>query len=431
MRSSVGRPSTPLGADLPKSQRSLVYKFERFGPGIMLAGTVALAASFVSEHLGGPVMLYALLIGIAFNFLSSDTNCSPGVEFSAKTILRVGVALLGVRITFGEAVALGLPTVSLVLTGVAFTLITGWLVGRSFGLRTDHALLSAGAVAICGASAALAISAVLPRHKTADKQAIMTVVGVTALSTLAMVVYPVIAQTIGLGDEAAGIFIGATIHDVAQVVGAGYMISDQAGETAAIVKLMRVACLVPVVMILGVMFYRQEKSGKPSSVVKHTFPGFLLVFVTLMVANSLGAIPANLAEAGGELSRWSLIVAISALGIKTSLRDVFCVGFTPKAVMTLQTRCLAAFIVGGLPFIPSRSCCSPKLGGYACWGCALQHRFFTLNHVDAVLLCFYAAFLAITVSHLSPAALKARVSVRKNDQNSLMPYVALHKIAPI
>ena len=326
--------------------------WERYGPGLLLTGTIALAASFVSEHLGGPVMLYALLFGIAFHFLSTDKACAPGVMFSAKSVLRFGVALLGVRITLGEVAALGMPTVSLIVLGVAFTLLSGWAIGRALGLRSDHAILSAGAVAICGASAALAISTVLPRHANAERQTIMTVVGVTALSTVAMVLYPILAQSLGLSDKAAGIFIGATIHDVAQVVGAGYMISDEAGETAAIVKLMRVACLVPVVIGIGLLFSRQAKEAGEADDTSSVplLPTFLVAFVLIMVANSIGLIPAPVAEFGSQVSRWALIMAVAALGVKTSLKEVFSMGAAPITVLSAQTVALAVFALIGLTF---------------------------------------------------------------------------------
>ncbi|MEM9879473.1 MAG: putative sulfate exporter family transporter [Pseudomonadota bacterium] len=312
-------------------------------PGTMLAVMVACSASYVAGRLGGPVMLYALLFGMVFNFLAADRVCAPGIAFSAKTILRIGVALLGVRITISDVADLGLPTVALVVAGVAFTILGGAAIGRLFNLKADHAVLSAGAVAICGASAALAISSVLPQHRDSERNLCLTVVAVTTLSTIAMVLYPAIAQGLGLSDTAAGIFIGVTIHDVAQVVGAGYMISDTAGETAAITKLMRVACLVPAVVLIGFAFRKQCAATGASDKRPSLLPLFLVGFIALMVVNSFGILPAMVTQSLSEASRWCLLIAVSALGVKTSMKEFIAVGPNPIAVLVAQTLALAVF----------------------------------------------------------------------------------------
>ena len=319
----------------------------RLAPGLFLTALIAMASAFIAGHHGGPVMLYALLFGMAFNFLAGNEKCAAGITFSSRTLLRISVALLGVRITLGDVAVLGPMTVLLIIGGVVFTIGAGWAVGRAFGLRSDHAVLSAGSVAICGASAALAIAAVLPRHENAERNTILTVVGVTTLSTAAMVLYPLITETLGFDDRAAGIFLGATIHDVAQVIGAGYMISDTAGETAAVVKLMRVACLVPAVMAIALVFRRDGRVGTDSDMARPVktpvLPAFLVGFVILVLANSTGMIPAIIADSMGAGSRWGLLIAVSALGIKTSLKDIFTVGFNPVAVLLIQTVLLAVF----------------------------------------------------------------------------------------
>lgn len=322
-------------------------KARALAPGVFLAATIAFASRFVSERYGGPVMLYALLFGIAFNFLGDDDRCKAGIVFASKTVLRIGVALLGARITLGEVAALGAPTVILVVSGVFITITVGSAIGRILRLTPDHAVLSAGAVAICGASAALAISSVLPQTKNSERNTILTVVGVTTLSTLAMVIYPMIARVFDFTDVQAGIFLGATIHDVAQVIGAGYMISDVAGETAAIVKLMRVACLVPAVMVIALLFRARADRGSVA-VKTPLLPVFLIGFVILMLFNSVGFVPDRLADMLGGASSWCLLGAVAALGVKTSLKDIVAVGPRPVAMMALQTLMLAAFATTGL-----------------------------------------------------------------------------------
>ncbi len=233
-------------------------------PGLLVAALIALAVRFLSDHLGGPVMLYALLVGMAFHFLADDARFLPGLRVASRHVLRLGVALLGLRITTADVAALGWAVIGLVLTGVAVTILAGWGIGKACGLRNSHAVLSAGAVAICGASAALAIASVLPKHEHHERNTILTVAAVTALSTVVMVIYPVFVSWLGYDDTTAGIFLGATIHDVAQVVGAGYIVSVETGDTSTLIKLVRVACLVPVVIAISLARARQPACDKPA-----------------------------------------------------------------------------------------------------------------------------------------------------------------------
>jgi len=314
-------------------------------PGLTLSATIALAASYLSEHYGGPAMLFALLLGIAFNYLAESTTTGPGIRFSSRNILRIGVALLGARITWGEVENLGLETVGMVVGGVVITLVIGTIIARMLKLPRDFAILSAGAVAICGASAALAISSVLAHNDESERNTITTVIGVTTLSTLAMMVYPLLATWLGFDDKAAGIFIGATIHDVAQVVGAGYTISTEAGDTSTIVKLLRVSCLLPAVVAIGIATRRSRTTSTQSVPL---LPMFLVAFVVLVAVNSFGFIGPDFAATLGTISRWCLLCAVSALGIRTSIGSLAVVGPRPLIAMVLQTVLLAAFVITAL-----------------------------------------------------------------------------------
>lgn len=317
-------------------------------PGLLLSATIALAVRFVSDRLGGPAMLYALLFGMAFNFLTEDERFARGIRFASRNILRIGVAMLGLRITTGEVIELGWPVVALIVVSVVATILIGGLIGRVFGLKGDQSILSAGAVAICGASAALAIASVLPSHKDHERNMILTVAGVTTLSTLAMVFYPVFVTYLGYDNATAGIFLGATIHDVAQVVGAGYMISDQTGEISTLVKLIRVACLVPVVITISLVMHRRRSADSKS---EPLLPWFLVAFVALVIVNSLGWISADAQTMLTPISSWCLLTAVAALGVKTSLKALADVGPAPIGVMLIQTVFLAGFVIGGIALI--------------------------------------------------------------------------------
>lgn len=298
--------------------------------GLFLAATIALASSFISEHYGAPAMLFALLIGMAFNFMATDPRAEPGIAFSSKTLLRLGVALLGLRLTFADVAQLGWTPVIGVVCLLVLTLGLGVAIARGFGRPMGFGLLTGGAVAICGASAALAIASVLPKRHIREEDVLFTVVGVTALSTVAMVLYPVVFGALGLTELEIGYLIGATIHDVAQVVGAGYSVSETAGDIATFTKLQRVA-LLPVVLIIVALCYRREAGGGVG------LPWFVVVFTILMLFRNLVPLPEPLLAAVNEISRILLLTAIAALGVKTSLAQIFASGQAGFAIIGSQT----------------------------------------------------------------------------------------------
>jgi uncharacterized integral membrane protein (TIGR00698 family) len=310
-------------------------------PGVLACAVVAAAATFLSQHYGAPVMLFALLLGTAMNFLADEGGpCKAGIEFSARTLLRLGVALLGLRITTAQIADLGVGPVALVVIAVALTIVVSMLAARLLGFNMLFGLLSGGAVAICGASAALALAAALPAHPQKERATLFTVVSVSALSTLAMIVYPMIAQALGLDARAAGIFLGATIHDVAQVVGAGYAMSQQTGDIATFVKLLRVAMLLPVIMV-AVLLSRRQAGGVGSGPRPPLLPWFAAAFALLVLINSLDVLPKAVTVFGNDASRGLLVAAIAAIGMKTRLKDLVSVGFKPVALVLGETVFLA------------------------------------------------------------------------------------------
>ena len=323
-------------------------------PGAALCCVIAMAATLVSTLHGGPQFLYALFFGVAFHYLSHDATTRPGIEFCSRTVLRLGVGLLGARITASQIAGLGWSTAAIVIAAVVTTLLCGMLLGRRLGMNRAQAVLSGGSVAICGASAALAISAVLPRNKDSERFTLMVVVTVTVLSTLAMVAYPLIAKVLHLPPELAGLFLGGTIHDVAQVVGAGYMLNHETGDYATIVKLFRVSMLVVVVVVVSSMFKKErEQSQDGTTAVKQALaPWFLWVFVALVALNSTGGVPVAVQEGLIHVSRICLVVAISALGIKTSFRQLALAGWKPFALLLVETLWMAAFVLAAIYLRP-------------------------------------------------------------------------------
>jgi uncharacterized integral membrane protein (TIGR00698 family) len=203
--------------------------------------------------------------------------------------------------------------------------------------------LSGGATAICGGSAALALVAALPSHPQKERALMFTVVGVAMLSTLAMMVYPLLAKAIGLDARLAGVFLGASIHDIPQAVGAGYGMSKETGDIATLVKLARVAMLMPVIL-LTVLLTRSRGAaaqGQRTSLL----PWFIVAFALLVAVNSSGWLPPALVESGSSLSRGCLVAAIAAIGMKTQLREFVNVGLKPILLMVGETIFLAALVL--------------------------------------------------------------------------------------
>lgn len=336
-------PTTPSRLLSAIPQGALVHAVY---PGVLVAVTIALASDWLSQHYGAPVMLFALLFGMAFHFLHEEGRCVAGIEFSSRTILRIGVALLGARITASQIVDLGFFPVATVMIAVASTILLGMVAGKWLGLDRIFGVLTGGAVAICGASAALALASVLPRGKGGDRDTILTVVGVTALSTIAMILYPLLVPALGLSHAQAGVFLGGTIHDVAQVVGAGYTVSPETGDVATFVKLFRVAMLLPVVLIISLIVARNATTPRKSRA--PLIPLFLIGFVMLVAINSTGVLPRSVIEATTDVSRWCLITAIAALGMKTSFKDLVAVGWRPVGLMVVETAWIAALVLAAV-----------------------------------------------------------------------------------
>lgn len=319
--------------------------------GFLVSAIVAAAAQFLSEHYGAPAMLMALLLGIAFHFLVEENtgSCQAGVDFTARTVLRIGVALLGARISVELMVGLGPQLIAVVGLGVVLTILFGLLGARILGRGWRFGLLTGGSVAICGASAAMAIAAVLPKNEQSERNLIFTVLSVTVLSTIAMIAYPILTETFAFNDEVAGVFLGGTIHDVAQVVGAGFSVSDQAGEVATMVKLIRVALLAPVVLIISLAVRRMaEESGAEGGKRPPILPTFVIGFLIFATLNSLHLIPGVVVEAMSSLSRWALLISIAAVGMKTSLKRILDVGGQAIALIVAETVFIAAFVLAGV-----------------------------------------------------------------------------------
>ncbi len=340
----------------PKSA-DFVAVARRLAPGIALsAGTALVAvlaepliAKAVAGATGSPVsvpaMVIALILGIALHRFALRARFLPGMAFCVKKVLRWAVALLGLKIAVSDVTGLGAPTALVVVAAMVLTIVAGVLLARAFGRNDAYGALAGSATAVCGASAALATASVLPDYKGRDADTAFVVVAVNALSTLAMVIYPALCLALGFDERLTGVMLGATIHDVAQVVGAGYAVSDLAGNTSVVVKLFRVFLLLPVVVGIGWWFAARGGGTDKAAV---PVPIFALVFLALVIVNSFGIVPAPIKGALIEASRWGLLIAIGALGLGTSVTAMARLGWQHVAIVTGTTIVVLVVATAGL-----------------------------------------------------------------------------------
>ncbi|RJF94298.1 putative sulfate exporter family transporter [Sphingomonas cavernae] len=326
--------SLPQGADLygdlePAPRVTPVH----YLPGLGVAVLATLAAGYLSDHYGAPLTLMALLIGLSLNFLSADARLAPGLAFASRTLLRLGIVLVGLRVTIAQVADLGPWALVALLLIVAATIGAGVVAARTLGLGAAFGTLAGGAVAICGASAALALAAVLGERRASQAQLTLVLVIVSALSSFAMFLYPIVAHLMRLDDTGAGFLIGASIHDVAQALGAGYSFSPGAGETAAIVKLARVALLAPV-LALAALYFPTEGAKRTAY---FRLPWFVIGFFALAALNSAITIPAMVGDIAQQTASAMLACAVAATGMRSPMNTLLDSGPRPMLAVVIPT----------------------------------------------------------------------------------------------
>ncbi len=310
-------------------------------PGVFFCLLVVLASSYMSEHYGSSKILGALLLGMAFNSISGYREFTAGIEFCAKTMLRIGIVLLGARITFSQISELGMRPLWIGGCVVVATLLFSLVAARQLKMDRTAGLIAGAAVGICGVSAAMAVASVLQEksaNKLVDGHLLCTLVGITGISTVCMIVYPGLLLMLGLDSYQMGLFLGASIHDVAQVFGAGQMISPEVAELATYTKMLRVAMLIPVVMVLAIMCRTRDASERNFHKI---IPPFLLAFIAFVVVANTGALSAPAIATVNELSQFCLWLSMAALGAKTNLVEMWRMGKSPFLLLLLNTIFLA------------------------------------------------------------------------------------------
>jgi uncharacterized integral membrane protein (TIGR00698 family) len=312
-------------------------------PGLAICVIACLAAAFLSGQYGAPIILMGLLIGLALNFVATDPRTHPGLDFAARTCLRIGIVLLGTQVTLMQIGALGPVPFAALLVVMACAVGAALLAARLAGLSNAAGALAGGSTAICGASAALALYGVIGRKRLNQAQFTLTLVGISLASALAMSLYPPLASLLELNDRQAGFLIGASIHDVAQAIGGGFAVSNTAGEYAAIVKLTRVALLAPLVLLASILMGAEggEAGQQRRSIVSRlAVPWFILGFLGVVCIVSVVALPAPATAAALTASKALLLLAVTATAMRTRVDLIMRMGWRaalPVAAATIAS----------------------------------------------------------------------------------------------
>ena len=314
-------------------------------PGLALAAGIA-ALSFALRQLPGlgnfSPMILAILLGISFhNLIGTPARVRPGVTFAMRRILRLAIVLLGLQLTVQEIVQVGAIGVTVIAASLVATFTATKWFGRLLGVEPKLAELIAGGTSICGASAVIAVNTVTQAH---DEDVAYAVACVTIFGSIAMFLYPLLPGLLHLAPRAYGLWSGASIHEIAQVVAAAFQEGKQAGAYGTIAKLTRVAMLAPVVIALGLL--KARKRGHRGTRGKAPLPYFVLGFVALVIVNSLIVVPPGLKAWLVPGTTFLLSLALAAMGLETDIRKLRAEGLRPLLLGLLSWLFIAGFSLG-------------------------------------------------------------------------------------
>lgn len=318
-------------------------------PGILLSAALATAAfwladlSFVKDTLRVSALLLVILLGMALrSVFAMPAWAVPGVRFAQRPILRWAVAGLGFRLSMGEILRIGGPALGVVVASTLASLLFGYWIARRLGLEPRFATLLSVGGGICGASAVVAADSVVHAEKRDSALALGII---TLLGTIGIVLYPLIGRAAGMGDFLYGVWDGASLHEMAQVVAAGSGFSKEATAIATVVKLVRITLLAPVVFFLAwqarIAAARAHAAaagtgGRAEAPQVSLLPWFLVLFVVFASLNSTGWIAADTVKLLQRGDTWLLCVGMAGVGLQTSFADLGRSGFAPIAAGALQ-----------------------------------------------------------------------------------------------
>jgi uncharacterized integral membrane protein (TIGR00698 family) len=313
-------------------------------PGLGLAAGIA-AAGFGLRQLPGlglfSPMILSIVAGIGFhNLIGTPSRAKAGVTFAMRRVLRAAIILLGLQLTASQVVEVGARGVGVIALSLFGTfLFTTWM-GRLLGVERKLTELIAAGTSICGASAVIATNTVT---RAPDEDVAYAVACVTLFGSIAMVLYPLLPALLQLDAHAYGLWSGASIHEIAQVVAAAFQDGQQAGEFGTIAKLARVTLLAPVVITLGLLASRrarQDGHGQVSA--QPPLPWFIIGFIVLVGINSIISIPADLRSVIVTATGFLLSMALAAMGLETDMRKLRAKGLRPLTLGALASIFIAS-----------------------------------------------------------------------------------------
>ena len=299
-------------------------------PGLLLTGAIA-AAAYGARHLPGlgsfSPMIIAIVLGIALhNTIGTPVIARAGVVFSLRRLLRLAIVLLGLQLTAQQVAVVGGTGMAIIVATMAATFVVTKALGGLLGVDRGLAELIAGGTAICGASAVIATNSVT---RAPDEDVAYAVASVTVFGSLSMVLYPALPGLLHLDAHAFGLWSGASIHEIAQVVAASFQAGREAGEFGTIAKLSRVMLLAPLVLTLGLVAAR--RLGKQQHA-RAPMPWFVFGFLALIGINSLGIVPPAAKEILVPGTTVLLTMALAAMGLETDIRKLRARGLRPLAL---------------------------------------------------------------------------------------------------
>lgn len=311
-------------------------------PGVTLAGAIATLA-FLLRYIHGMAaispMILAIVIGMAFHkVIGTPSLARPGIAFSLRRLLRAAIVLLGFQLTAAQITSVGprglfIVVISLMAT-FAFTVWTG----RALGVGPKLVELIASGTSICGASAIIATNTVTEAH---DEDVAYAIACVTIFGSIAMFAYPLLPSLLHLDSQAYGLWSGASIHEIAQVVAASFQNGQHAGEIGTVVKLARVMLLAPVVFALNIKSRLWARASE--NAVRPPVPWFVFGFVAVVGINSLIAIPVDARKAIITLTNFLLSIALAAMGLETDVSRLYGKGIRPAILGALALLFIATF----------------------------------------------------------------------------------------
>lgn len=306
-----------------KKVKVSMEKSAHFFKGITLCGLLALLAFYLQPMIHVPATVLTVIAGIFLAYLiPSLTAYKKSFSFCAQNLLRLAVILLGFRIALNELMSLSTWPLFITLISSFSVIVLGYAVGKFLDLRVSIILMSTIGVAICGASAVLAVAATLPQSLKKEEDSVWTVLIITLYSTSCMLLFPLIAQVAGLSTEQTGVFLGASLHDVAQVVGASYAISADVGDYAVLIKMVRVALLAPIIILLPWFIQRINPAVTHSDTAPPLVPWFLIGFAVCVAINSFFSLPNTFIHAANISTHALILTALAGLGLKIEVEQI-------------------------------------------------------------------------------------------------------------